>query len=177
MIADLIQGLYGKSINSLTDGGLGSRLVGGMAGTAGALRGVPGLGRMIPITPASPLNLFDYNQAKKLTDQPGMNSYFGGRSLHIGADRKHTLTEPDAGLGRSRLIGASILGGLATANLIGFDPMGITSMANSIGQVAGHAFIGSSLYQAGGKTRMLGMAYLGAMGINMMRAGDNYGPM
>ena len=178
MIAELLQKWYGKARTSVSaEGSWAERIVGGAVSTAGSVRGIPGLRSMVPATPSSPLDLFDNVQRQKL----GPMSYWGGQSLHIDpsrpADLTHSLTAADPALGRKRMIGAGVVGGLAAANVLGFDPMGMTSRATSAGQGAGHAFVGSSLYRAGGKTRMLGMGYLGAMGINMMRGGDNYGPM
>ena len=178
MIAELLQKLYGKARTSISaEGSWAERVIHGAVSTADSVRGVPGLRSMAPTTPSSPLDLFDNVQRQKL----GHMNYWGGQSLHIDpsrpADLTHSLTAADPALARSRMIGAGAVGGLAAASVLGFDPMGMTSMATSAGQVAGHAFIGSSLYRAGGKTQMLGMAYLGAMGINMMRGGDNYGPM
>jgi hypothetical protein len=154
------------------------RLATGGAQALGPLRSVPGLRDMIPITATSPLDLFDYNQYKRLGAQyKGQGNYFAGRSLDIAPDGRMSMTAPDPTLGRRRTIGAGLTAGLFGASALGIDPYGMTSTATNVGTFGAHAIMGSALYRAGGKGKLLGTAYLGLLGWNTLKPGDNTGPM
>jgi len=140
--------------------------------------------RMMP----GPLELFQkQNQAKLASfvkghivgtsSKPGMlDSYFGGRNITI-EDGVVGYSEARHDLAKIRTRAGYILGGLAGANVMGLDPMGLTSATNNLARMAAHGAIGSSLYGMGGGARVAGMAYLGATALNTFRAGDNLGPM
>jgi len=167
----------GKLFDFLTDPKLGRAILGGGVETAGTMRGVPGVRNMIPATPSSPLELFDFDQYQKAARDIQGNKYFGGRSLHIDSQGLHSLTAPNADLGRKRMIGAGVMGGLLGASVLGIDPGGATSTAFSVGAFGAHAFAGSTMYKAGGVGKVLGLGYLGLLGVNTMRSGNQAGPM
>ena len=131
------------------------------------------------ITPSSPLDLFDSAAAMKM--EPGW--YFKGQSLNIKKIRSrgktlgvHGLTEPDASLASKRKWGWGIAGGVLGASVLGFDPLGATTAASEAGKLGFHLGVGGTMFNLGGKTRLLGVGYLGLGAANMFRSGDNVGP-
>ena len=136
-----------------------------------------------------PLELFQAEQKGKLSrfltkspvmgsaEKPGLiDSYFSGRNM-VNGKEDFAFGEADAALAKRRTRGAYAIGGLLVANTLGIDPFGATSGVNNLAMLGAHATVGSSLYAMGGKSRVAGMAYLGAAALNTFRSGDNAGPM
>lgn len=145
----------------------------------GPMRHVPGLRNMVAITPESPLKLFDSDAYQKILSDAGGNAaaFFSGRSLHIGPGRLHSLTAPNESVAKFRKGFAWGTGGLLGANLLGLDPFGAVSATTNVAKFGAHAFIGSTMFGMGGKARMLGTAYLGLLGWNTLKSGNQWGPM
>jgi len=186
MIADTVFDFLERGVKNISQGTIGPRLARSAMETAGSVRRVPFLRDLFPVTPDSPLHLFDQAQYQKAFPTVGGGNYFAGRSVHMQQTQipggtmgpmNYGLTAPDPRVARNRMIGAGALVGLMGANLLGVDPMGVTSAGTTVAALGVHGFVGSTLYRAGGKTRMLGMGYLAALGINTLRSGDNLGPM
>ena len=138
---------------------------------------LPGARAVAGISPSSPLDLFDTAATQGL-HAPGW--YWKGQSMRVikGAKRGiHGLTEADPSVGTMRKLGWGAAGGLLASSMVGFDPMGATSMAGSAANLGFHGALGGTMYNLGGKTRMLGMGYLGLAGINLFRKGDQIGPL
>jgi hypothetical protein len=139
---------------------------------AAAIR-LPGGRAVRGMTPDSVLDLFDSAKANGL-NAPGW--YFQGRSMHVNPQGIHGVTAADDSIAMRRKIGMGIAGGAMGAGMLGFDPFGLTSLAGGAANLGFHAGLGGTMFNLGGKTRLLGMGYMGLGVANMFRQGDNIGP-
>lgn len=137
---------------------------------------LPGGRRLAGVTKESPLNLFDIDQANK-AGFGTFNTFFKGQSLRIAPDGGHSMITTSARTAGRRKIAGWTAAGLLGANLVGVDPFGATSLATQAGAATFHAAVGGTMYNLGGKTRLAGIGYLAAMGINALRSGNQWGPL
>lgn len=142
------------------------------------LRDTPGLNRLSSITPDSPLDLFDVEQYRKYVKEKNIDSTFWeGRKVQLGAGGAiKNITDPDLATALTRKIGLGAVGGGLLLNTLGIDPMGASSMVSDAAWGIGHGVVGASLYGMGGKSRLLGLAYMGKGLYNMTQPGDQVGP-
>jgi len=133
----------------------------------------------------NPLGLFTKEQGQKLahTSPSGFmtatRKYFGGEdlmSIVAGTDEGLAITYGFNGIKREgaaamRQVAGSIAGGYAAASVLGINPL------EGLATLAGHGAIGLGALGMGGRTRLAGMAYLGATAVNTFRSGNNMGPM
>jgi hypothetical protein len=134
---------------------------------------LPGARTVAGITRSSPLHLFDAEQAAKAGWGKG---YFKGRSLDVSQEGAYSMTKTDSFIGGRRKKAAWAAGGLLGANVLGFDPFGATSMADTALGATFHAAAGGTMYNLGGRMRYAGVGYFGLMGINALRSGNQWGP-
>lgn len=138
------------------------------------MRAVPILRDFIS-SPNAVLSSFDNQQMIKLARESGESVYWSGRNFVKDASGM-SLTAPNKGVARTRKIGAGLLAGTMLGSALGIDPMGATSMASDALWGLTHVGIGSAMFRMGGKSRLLGTAYLGLTAYNATQPGNQTGP-